>query len=92
MAWRGLFFAAEYFRRHQIDDFTFRPQLADGAYGQLAYYFVIADTLGLADPMVAIPITDGDVSYRIGLVTARRDPRPPILTAFWEESALPDAA
>ncbi|MCW7543078.1 LysR family transcriptional regulator [Aurantimonas litoralis] len=51
-----------------------------------------ADTLGLADPMVAIPITDGDVSYRIGLVTARRDPRPPILTAFWEESALADAA
>ena len=49
-----------------------------------------AAVLGLADPMVAIPITDPDVSYRIGLVTARRDPRPPILAAFWDESGLAD--
>ncbi|MEF2552866.1 LysR family transcriptional regulator [Aurantimonas sp. A2-1-M11] len=51
-----------------------------------------ADTLGLAEPMVAIPISGAEISYRIGLVTARRDPRPPILTAFWEESRLPDEA
>ena len=65
MGWAGLFFAAEYFRRHQIDNFTFRPQLADGAYGQLAYYFVIADTIGL------------EPSFRAGFVNTDQtfDPR-----------------
>jgi len=47
MTVRGFYAAAEYFRRHQIDNFTFRPQLSDGAYGQLAYYFTIADAVGL---------------------------------------------
>jgi hypothetical protein len=47
MAVRGFFVAAEYFRRQQFDNFTFRPQVADGAYAQLAYYFTIADALGL---------------------------------------------
>ncbi|MCE7027923.1 LysR family transcriptional regulator [Jiella avicenniae] len=47
-----------------------------------------AAVLGLADPLVAIPITGPDVGYRIGLVTARRELRPPIVAAFWEESRL----
>jgi len=47
-----------------------------------------AAVLGLADPLVAIPITGPDVSYKIGLVTARRELRPPIVAAFWEESRL----
>ncbi|MCB8837300.1 LysR family transcriptional regulator [Aurantimonas sp. VKM B-3413] len=50
--------------------------------------FRSAAVLGLAEPMVAIPITEPDVSYRIGLVTARRDPRPPVVGAFWEEARL----
>lgn len=45
-----------------------------------------AALLGLAEPLVAIPITGPDVSYRIGLVTARRELRPPIVAAFWEET------
>ncbi|TFF20459.1 LysR family transcriptional regulator [Jiella endophytica] len=45
-----------------------------------------AAVLGLADPLVAIPITGPDVSYRVGLVTARRELRPPIVAAFWEET------
>lgn len=51
-----------------------------------------AAVLGLADPMVAIPLAEPDVSYRIGLVCARRDPRPPVLAAFWDESHLPEEA
>ncbi|MBO0903453.1 LysR family transcriptional regulator [Jiella sonneratiae] len=47
-----------------------------------------AAVLGLADPLMAIPITGPDVGYRIGLVTARRELRPPIVAAFWEESRL----
>ena len=49
-----------------------------------------AAVLGFPDPMVAIPIVEPEVSYRIGLVTARRDPRPPILAAFWDESVVSD--
>ena len=47
-----------------------------------------AAVLGLADTLVAIPITGPDVSYRIGLVTARRELRTPIVAAFWEETRL----
>ena len=50
-----------------------------------------AAVLGLADPMVAIPITDPNVSYEIGLVTAKRSPRPPVLAAFFDETELPSA-
>ena len=37
-------------------------------------------------PEVGNAITGPDVSYRIGLVTARRELRPPIVAAFWEET------
>ncbi|MBP0617988.1 LysR family transcriptional regulator [Jiella mangrovi] len=47
-----------------------------------------AAVLGLADPLVAIPITGPDIGYRIGLVTARRELRPPIVAAFWAETRL----
>ncbi|MER0238324.1 LysR family transcriptional regulator [Fulvimarina sp. MAC8] len=43
--------------------------------------------LGLAPPMVSIPLSEPTVSYPIGLVTARRDLRPPIVAAFWNEAA-----
>ena len=49
-----------------------------------------AAVLGFPDPMVAIPITEPEVSYRVGLVIAKRDPRPPILAAFWDESVVSD--
>lgn len=43
--------------------------------------------LGLAPPLVSIPLVEPAVSYPIGLVTARRDLRPPIVAAFWGEAA-----
>lgn len=49
--------------------------------------FRSAEILGLGDPMRTIPIVDPDVSYRIGLVAARRDPRPPLVAAFWDEAS-----
>lgn len=49
--------------------------------------FRSAEILGLSDSMRAIPITEPDVSYRIGLVVARRDPRPPLVGTFWDEAA-----
>ncbi|KQT85729.1 LysR family transcriptional regulator [Aurantimonas sp. Leaf443] len=49
--------------------------------------YASAEVLGLADPMVAIPITDPDVGYRVGVVAARRDPRPPVVAAFFDECA-----
>lgn len=48
--------------------------------------FRSAEILGLDDPMRAIPIGDPESSYRVGLVTARRDPRPPLIAAFWDEA------
>ncbi len=47
MAVRGLYFGAEYFRRQRLDDFTNRPEVADGAYAQAGYFFPIAEVLGL---------------------------------------------
>ena len=61
MAFRGLYFAAEYFRRQATDDFTFRPQIADGAYGQLAFFFKIVN-FGL-EPIVRVGFTAADQSF-----------------------------
>ncbi|MBC8130434.1 MAG: LysR family transcriptional regulator [Rhizobiaceae bacterium] len=49
--------------------------------------FRSAEVLGLSDPMRTIPLVNPDVSYRIGLVAAKRDPRPPLIAAFWSEAA-----
>lgn len=46
-----------------------------------------AEILGLGEPMRAIRIVEPDAAYRIGLVAARRDPRPPLVAAFWAEAA-----
>lgn len=49
--------------------------------------FRSAEILGLDDPMRAVPIREPDVSYRIGLVCAKREPRSPLVGAFWNEAA-----
>lgn len=49
--------------------------------------FRSAEILGLGEPMRAIRITKPDASYAIGLVGARRSPRPPLVEAFWKEAA-----
>ena len=48
--------------------------------------FRSAEILGLGDPMRAIPIVAPNAAYRIGLVAAKRDPRPPLVAAFWSEA------
>ncbi|WAJ30308.1 LysR family transcriptional regulator [Antarcticirhabdus aurantiaca] len=45
-----------------------------------------AEILRFGAPIVMVPIAGG-VSYRIGLVTARRAPRPALIEAFWNEVA-----
>jgi hypothetical protein len=44
---RGFYFVAEYFRRQQSDDFSSRPELADGAYAQGGYFFRLVDRFGM---------------------------------------------
>jgi len=51
MAYRGVSLAAEYFRRQHTDDFSYRSEVADGAYAQLAWFILIAHHYGL-QPMV----------------------------------------
>jgi hypothetical protein len=47
MAYRGLYLGAEYFRRQQANDFSNRPERADGAYAQVGFFFPILDVFGL---------------------------------------------
>jgi len=47
MAIRGAYLAAEYFRRQQVDDFSSRPEVADGAYAQVAVFIPLVDWFGL---------------------------------------------
>jgi hypothetical protein len=51
MAYQGVSLAAEYFRRQQTDSFSSRPEVADGAYAQLAWFILLADRFGI-QPMV----------------------------------------
>jgi DNA-binding transcriptional LysR family regulator len=46
-----------------------------------------AEILRFGQPIVTVPI-GGEVSYRIGLVTARRAPRPPLIEAFWNDASV----
>jgi len=62
MAVHGLYVAAEYFRRQQADDFSFRPRIADGAYGQLAFFFRIANRVGL-EPVARVGFTADDQAF-----------------------------
>lgn len=47
MAVEGLYAAVEYVRRQQDDDFSSRPQVADGGYVQLSYFWQIVDSFAL---------------------------------------------
>ncbi len=47
MAVKGLYVGAEYFRQQQTNDFSNRPEVADGAYAQAGFFFPIVDVLGL---------------------------------------------
>jgi hypothetical protein len=42
----------------------------------------LAETLGLADTVRSIPITDPEVNYSIGLVIPQRDPMTPLIAAL----------
>ena len=47
----------------------------------------LAETLGFAEPIRAIPIAEPDASHTVGLVAASREPRTPLVAAFMEEAA-----
>ncbi len=45
----------------------------------------LAETLGFAEPIRAIPIVEPDASHLVGLVAPAREPRSPLVAAFLEE-------
>jgi DNA-binding transcriptional LysR family regulator len=45
----------------------------------------LAETLGFAEPIRAIPIVEPDASHLVGLVAAAREPRSPLAAAFLDE-------
>ena len=62
LAVAGFYFGAEYLRRQQVDDFTSRPQVADGAYGQMSYYLEVIDALAL-EPIARVGFAITDESF-----------------------------
>ncbi|MCW6511622.1 LysR family transcriptional regulator [Lichenifustis flavocetrariae] len=47
---------------------------------------ILAESLGHAEPIRAIPITDPDIAHAVGLVVLRREPATPLVTALVAES------
>ncbi len=64
LAVRGFYFAGEYLRRQQKDDFSSRPEVADGAYGQVGYFFRIADWFGI-EPVARIGFLARDETFDV---------------------------
>jgi hypothetical protein len=62
MAYRGLYVGAEYFRRQQSDDFTFRPEVADGAYAQVQVFVPIGTRLGI-EPAARVGFVAADQTF-----------------------------
>lgn len=62
MAVAGLYVGAEYLRRQQVDDFTSRPQVADGAYAQLSYYWHLAEPVAL-EPIARVGFVGEDQAF-----------------------------
>lgn len=62
MAFRGLYVGAEYFRRQQVDDFTSRPQIADGAYALASFFFPVAKLFGL-EPIARVGFVAQDQGF-----------------------------
>ena len=46
----------------------------------------LAETLGLIEPVRAIPIVEPDASHVVGLVAAQREPRTPLVAALLDEA------
>jgi DNA-binding transcriptional LysR family regulator len=47
----------------------------------------LAQTLGLSDPIRAIPIVEPDARHMVGLVAAHRDPQTPLVSALLHQAA-----
>ncbi len=67
MAISGVYFSAEYLRRQQTDDFSSRPEVADGAYAQLAWFFRALPWLGF-EPLARVGFVATDQSFDPRLV------------------------
>jgi hypothetical protein len=63
---RGFYFVAEYFRRQQKDDFSSRPEAADGAYGQVGYFFRAGESFGL-EPIARLGFVARDRTFETRL-------------------------
>ncbi len=46
----------------------------------------LAETFGFAEPIRAVPITAPDVSHLVGLITARREPHSPLVSALIDQA------
>ena len=46
----------------------------------------LAETLGLSEPIRAIPIVEPNASHIVGLVAAQREPRTPLVAALLDEA------
>ncbi len=62
VAVRGFYFVSEYFRRMQKDDFSSRPETADGAYGQVGYFFRVVPSFGL-EPIARVGFVARDETF-----------------------------
>jgi hypothetical protein len=62
MAVRGVYVAAEYFRRQQVDDFSSRPEVADAAYAQLGVFIPLPLGLGI-EPMARLGFVADDQTF-----------------------------
>jgi hypothetical protein len=62
VAVRGFYFVGEYLRRQQKDDFSSRPEAAQGAYGQVGYFFRISDWFGM-EPVARMGFLEVDRTF-----------------------------
>ncbi len=63
VAFRGLFLQAEYLRRLQTDDLSFRPAAANGAYVQGSFFFPIPTTRLAIAPLARYGVATEDEQF-----------------------------
>jgi hypothetical protein len=59
---KGFYFAAEYFRREQLDDYSSRAHVADGAYAQAAFFFPVVRRFAV-EPIVRVGFVQEDQTF-----------------------------
>jgi hypothetical protein len=62
VAARGFYCAAEYFRRQQLDDYSGRAHVADGAYAQAAFFFPLSKSFAV-EPILRAGFVHEDQTF-----------------------------